>query len=186
VDADALCIFLALKQEFCWVCMGPWSDHGTSWYNCARYEEKGEKNQDAQSKSRASLERYLHVRLFLSPVSFSLPLIPFLPYLLNSTTTVSETTNSRSSSRRSFTPGRRRRWRRCRSTRACRGSRCSSSQRPSRRSASAGPCSSGPTRWHSTSRGTTRLSCSRITRGGAGRARRCFQKRELTVFLSFQ
>lgn len=43
--------------------MGPWSEHGTSWYNCARYEEKGgEKNQDAQSKSRASLERYLHVR----------------------------------------------------------------------------------------------------------------------------
>ncbi|KAK4703141.1 hypothetical protein P7C70_g3077, partial [Phenoliferia sp. Uapishka_3] len=49
------------KWEFCWVCMGPWSEHGTSWYNCARYEEKGEtKNMDAQSKSRASLERYLH------------------------------------------------------------------------------------------------------------------------------
>lgn len=53
----------ARLQEFCWVCMGPWSEHGTSWYNCARYEEKGDagKNQDAQSKSRASLERYLHV-----------------------------------------------------------------------------------------------------------------------------
>ncbi|KAI5474421.1 ariadne-1 [Pseudohyphozyma bogoriensis] len=48
------------KWEFCWVCMGPWSEHGTSWYNCARYEEKGDKNLDAQSKSRASLERYLH------------------------------------------------------------------------------------------------------------------------------
>ncbi|ORY88042.1 hypothetical protein BCR35DRAFT_301941 [Leucosporidium creatinivorum] len=50
------------KWEFCWVCMGPWSEHGTAWYNCSRYEEKGGDavNQDAQSKSRASLERYLH------------------------------------------------------------------------------------------------------------------------------
>lgn len=51
------------KWEFCWICLGPWSEHGTSWYNCARYEEKGEAavNNDTQSKSRASLERYLHV-----------------------------------------------------------------------------------------------------------------------------
>ncbi|KAM0787626.1 hypothetical protein ACM66B_003692 [Microbotryomycetes sp. NB124-2] len=47
------------KYEFCWVCMGPWTEHGTAWYNCSRYEEKGTA-QDAQSKSRASLERYLH------------------------------------------------------------------------------------------------------------------------------
>lgn len=46
--------------DFCWVCLGPWSEHGTSWYNCSRYEEKGEVHADAQSKSRASLERYLH------------------------------------------------------------------------------------------------------------------------------
>jgi len=46
--------------------MGPWSEHGTAWYNCSRYEEKGGDaiNQDAQSKSRASLERYLHVSFF--------------------------------------------------------------------------------------------------------------------------
>ena len=43
--------------------MGVWSEHGTSWYNCSRFEEKPDKgNGDAQSKSRASLERYLHVR----------------------------------------------------------------------------------------------------------------------------
>ncbi|BGP39736.1 hypothetical protein JCM10450v2_003705 [Rhodotorula kratochvilovae] len=48
------------KWEFCWVCMGPWSEHGTSWYNCARYEEKADTHKDAQSKSRAQLERYLH------------------------------------------------------------------------------------------------------------------------------
>lgn len=69
------------KYEFCWVCMGrphvrrsndftnltthagPWSEHGTSWYNCNRFDEKASKDaRDAQSRSRASLERYLHVR----------------------------------------------------------------------------------------------------------------------------
>ncbi|KAF7311819.1 RBR-type E3 ubiquitin transferase [Mycena indigotica] len=49
------------KHEFCWVCMGPWSEHGTAWYSCNRYdEEAGVNARDAQSKSRASLERYLH------------------------------------------------------------------------------------------------------------------------------
>ncbi|GAA5919530.1 hypothetical protein JCM6882_004763 [Rhodosporidiobolus microsporus] len=47
------------KWEFCWVCMGPWSEHGTAWYNCSRYEEKADTYKDAQSKSRAQLEKYL-------------------------------------------------------------------------------------------------------------------------------
>lgn len=55
------------KWEFCWVCMGPWSEHGTAWYQCNRFEEKSSLNsRDTQAKSRASLERYLHVgRLLL-------------------------------------------------------------------------------------------------------------------------
>ncbi|KAI9745962.1 MAG: hypothetical protein M1818_000643 [Claussenomyces sp. TS43310] len=49
------------KHEFCWMCMGLWSEHGTSWYNCNRYEEKsGAEARDAQARSRVSLERYLH------------------------------------------------------------------------------------------------------------------------------
>ena len=49
------------KHEFCWMCMGLWSEHGTSWYNCNRFEEKsGNDARDAQAKSRQSLERYLH------------------------------------------------------------------------------------------------------------------------------
>jgi len=49
------------KHESCWVCMGPWVEHGTAWYSCNRYDEKdGVDARDAQSKSRASLERYLH------------------------------------------------------------------------------------------------------------------------------
>jgi hypothetical protein len=60
------------KYEFCWVCMGPWSEHGTQWYSCNRYDEKaGVDARDAQSKSRASLERYLHVRF----LTFSLLVI---------------------------------------------------------------------------------------------------------------
>jgi hypothetical protein len=43
--------------------MGPWTEHGTAWYNCNRFEEKSSSEaRDGQSKSRASLERYLHVR----------------------------------------------------------------------------------------------------------------------------
>jgi len=49
------------KHEFCWMCMGLWSEHGTSWYNCNRFEERsGTEARDAQAKSRVSLERYLH------------------------------------------------------------------------------------------------------------------------------
>lgn len=49
------------RNEFCWMCMGVWSEHGTSWYNCNRYEEKsGTDARDAQARSRQSLERYLH------------------------------------------------------------------------------------------------------------------------------
>lgn len=49
------------RHEFCWMCMGVWSEHGTSWYNCNRFEEKsGADARDAQAKSRQSLERYLH------------------------------------------------------------------------------------------------------------------------------
>ncbi len=54
------------KYEFCWVCMGVWSDHGQSWYNCNRYDEKSSAvARDNQAKSRASLERYLHVRFLV-------------------------------------------------------------------------------------------------------------------------
>ncbi|KAI9779005.1 MAG: hypothetical protein M1816_003782 [Peltula sp. TS41687] len=49
------------KYEFCWMCMGVWSEHGTSWFNCSRYDSKsGEQGRDAQAKSRQDLERYLH------------------------------------------------------------------------------------------------------------------------------
>jgi len=49
------------KHEFCWICSGPWSDHGTQWYTCNRFDEKaGVDARDSQAKSRQALERYLH------------------------------------------------------------------------------------------------------------------------------
>jgi len=49
------------KAEFCWVCLGTWQYHGTSWYSCNRYDEIDAKAaRDAQEKSRALLQRYLH------------------------------------------------------------------------------------------------------------------------------
>eukprot|EP00041_Stephanoeca_diplocostata_P008491 m.125895 g.125895 ORF g.125895 m.125895 type:complete len:533 (-) comp17344_c0_seq2:239-1837(-) len=48
------------KYDFCWVCLGPWAPHGSSWYNCNRFDkEDSVAARDAESKSRASLERYL-------------------------------------------------------------------------------------------------------------------------------
>ncbi|KAJ2355872.1 hypothetical protein IWW50_003072 [Coemansia erecta] len=48
-------------HEFCWVCSGPWKEHGQSFYSCNRFAEDSSKNaRDSKSKSRAMLERYLH------------------------------------------------------------------------------------------------------------------------------
>ncbi|XP_002736743.1 E3 ubiquitin-protein ligase arih1-like isoform X2 [Saccoglossus kowalevskii] len=48
------------KADFCWVCLGPWEPHGSSWYNCNRYnEDEAKKARDSQERSRAALQRYL-------------------------------------------------------------------------------------------------------------------------------
>lgn len=46
------------KHDFCWVCLGSWEPHGSSWYNCNRYDEDEAKAaRDAQEKLRSSLAR---------------------------------------------------------------------------------------------------------------------------------
>lgn len=48
------------KADFCWVCLGPWEPHGSSWYNCNRYDEdEAKKARDSQEVSRSALQRYL-------------------------------------------------------------------------------------------------------------------------------
>ncbi|KAL7632109.1 UNVERIFIED_CONTAM: hypothetical protein RMT77_017581 [Armadillidium vulgare] len=55
-----VCKSLSCKADFCWVCLGPWEPHGSSWYSCNRYDEfEAKQARDAQEKSRASLQRYL-------------------------------------------------------------------------------------------------------------------------------
>merc|ERR1712098_726384 len=55
-----ICKNQACKADFCWVCLGPWEPHGSSWYNCNRYDEdEAKSNRDNQEKSRAALQRYL-------------------------------------------------------------------------------------------------------------------------------
>lgn len=64
IEKNGGCNHMTCKQckyEFCWVCLGPWSEHGTNWYQCNRFDEHSSREaRDSQSKSRAALERYLH------------------------------------------------------------------------------------------------------------------------------
>ncbi|XP_017778087.1 PREDICTED: E3 ubiquitin-protein ligase arih1-like [Nicrophorus vespilloides] len=55
-----ICKNQSCKADFCWVCLGPWEPHGSSWYNCNRFDEDEAKAaRNAQEKSRAKLQRYL-------------------------------------------------------------------------------------------------------------------------------
>lgn len=49
------------RYEFCWICLGSWSKHGSSFYNCSLYNNKETVEvRTKQEKSRSSLKRYLH------------------------------------------------------------------------------------------------------------------------------
>jgi len=55
-----ICKNQSCKADFCWVCLGPWEPHGSSWYNCNRFDEEEAKSaRTNQEKSRAALQRYL-------------------------------------------------------------------------------------------------------------------------------
>ncbi|KAI0214325.1 E3 ubiquitin-protein ligase ARIH1 [Lamellibrachia satsuma] len=63
IEKDGGCNHMVCKKcrfDFCWVCLGPWEPHGSSWYNCNRYDEdEAKKARDSQEKSRSALQRYL-------------------------------------------------------------------------------------------------------------------------------
>lgn len=65
IEKDGGCNHMVCKNqncrsEFCWVCLGSWEPHGSSWYSCNRFNEDDAKAaRDAQEKSRAALQRYL-------------------------------------------------------------------------------------------------------------------------------
>jgi len=55
-----VCKNQSCKSDFCWVCLGPWEPHGSSWYNCNRYDEDEARSaREGQEKSRSALQRYL-------------------------------------------------------------------------------------------------------------------------------
>lgn len=56
-----LCKSPSCRYDFCWVCLGPWESHGSSWYSCNRYDASEAKAaRDAQQANRLHLNRYLH------------------------------------------------------------------------------------------------------------------------------
>ena len=56
-----ICKNQSCKYEFCWVCLGAWEPHGSSWYNCNRFnQDDAKKARDDQDRSRSALQRYLH------------------------------------------------------------------------------------------------------------------------------
>ncbi|XP_055347495.1 E3 ubiquitin-protein ligase arih1-like [Paramacrobiotus metropolitanus] len=55
-----VCKNAVCKAEFCWICLGPWQPHGSSWFKCNRYtDDEAKAARDAQEKSRFALQRYL-------------------------------------------------------------------------------------------------------------------------------
>ncbi|XP_043189750.1 E3 ubiquitin-protein ligase ariadne-1-like isoform X2 [Amphibalanus amphitrite] len=55
-----ICKNQSCRADFCWVCLGPWEPHGSSWYSCNRFDEaEARAARDAQELSRAALNRYL-------------------------------------------------------------------------------------------------------------------------------
>jgi len=54
------------KYEFCWICMGAWSDHGANtggYYKCNKYDPNASAGDDDNSKAsnaKKELDRYLH------------------------------------------------------------------------------------------------------------------------------
>lgn len=48
------------KHEFCWICMGDWSSHGTSYYSCNKMKKDDTVLAKDIESARASLQRYTH------------------------------------------------------------------------------------------------------------------------------
>ena len=46
--------------EFCWICLGEWKPHGTSWYECKRYNpnEVDKQKEKMRQNTKLELERY--------------------------------------------------------------------------------------------------------------------------------
>ncbi|GBG26191.1 E3 ubiquitin-protein ligase dbl4 [Hondaea fermentalgiana] len=52
------------RHDFCWICLQPWSEHGTTtggYYNCNKFEGgTSDGNEDTAARAKKELDRYLH------------------------------------------------------------------------------------------------------------------------------
>lgn len=49
------------RHQFCWMCLGDWSKHGSQYYNCSKYNEgEGLELENTKEATRRDLQRYLH------------------------------------------------------------------------------------------------------------------------------
>lgn len=54
------CRVVTCRHEFCWICLGPWSEHGTLWYKCNKFDSQSSKlARDQLSSKRFEMERFL-------------------------------------------------------------------------------------------------------------------------------
>eukprot|EP01138_Halocafeteria_seosinensis_P001560 gb/GECG01001598.1/.p1 GENE.gb/GECG01001598.1/~~gb/GECG01001598.1/.p1 ORF type:complete len:610 (+),score=98.56 gb/GECG01001598.1/:1-1830(+) len=76
IEKNQGCNHMTCKQhsggcghEFCWMCLGPWSDHGTSsggYYECNKYSDKAKRDPNLQNIEQSAreaseyLDRYMH------------------------------------------------------------------------------------------------------------------------------
>ena len=46
------------RHGFCWICLGNWSTHDGSYYNCNKFQQDDGKEKSALEKTKVELERF--------------------------------------------------------------------------------------------------------------------------------